>query len=113
MVSTDAVEEDDEVAVELWRHVVAGEDVGPGLSIFLTAPAAGGERGISRVVIAERGGLHTEDNLRELVADDIGMEGDGGLDELDAARRADGEGEEEGVTTTKRRVCKRRGRGNG
>ena len=113
MVPADAVEEDDEVAVELWRHVVAGEDVGPSLGIVLTAPAAGGERGIARVVIAERGGLHTEDNLGELVADDIGMEGDGGLDELDAARRAYGEGEEEGVAMTKRRVGARRGEGNG
>lgn len=32
------------------------------------------------MVVTEGGGLHTEDDLGELVADDIWMERDGGLD---------------------------------
>lgn len=42
VIAADAVEEDDEVSVELWGHVGAGEDVSPSLDIGLTAPAAGG-----------------------------------------------------------------------
>ena len=80
VIAADAVEKDDEVSVELWGHVGAGEDVSPSLDIGLTAPAAGGKRGVAGMVVTEGGGLHTEDDLGELVADDIWMERDGGLD---------------------------------
>jgi hypothetical protein len=92
VVPANLVEEDGTVPVEVPWHLGAGEDVDARLGVGLLAPVAGRE---GRVAVvgggAKGGGLHAKDYLRELLTDDVGAKRDGGLEELDLSRGANGQ----------------------
>ena len=91
VIPADPVEEDT-VPVKVPWHLGAAEDVDARLGVGRLAPVTGRERRVAVVGGgAKGGGLHAKDYLRELLTDDVGAKRDGGLEELDLSRGANGQ----------------------